>query len=73
MIKIIKQAQRKETARTTCHNCHSVLEYAKGDVKTTTQYNREEHWIKCPVCSACIDVNLKEFGWIDPAGYYEDN
>jgi len=73
-MRVIQRAKRRETARTTCQHCHSVLEYTQSDVKVSQQYNEEENWINCPVCGAVITVNLANaFPWVDPAGYYEDN
>ncbi len=72
-MKVIKRGYRREIERVTCSNCHSVLEYQKDDIKSSSQYNQDEYWIVCPVCNAAINVDYYNlFPWIDPVGNYED-
>jgi len=72
-MKVIKRGYRRETEKITCPKCHSILEYEKDDIKSSSQYNQEEYWIVCPVCNGAIDVDYYNlFPWIDPVGNYED-
>ena len=66
-IKIIQKGHKRQTARTTCSHCYSVLEYTEADVKVSQQYNSEDYWIACPVCGMAIDVDMaRAFPWVEP-------
>lgn len=55
MIKIIQYDQKR---RITCKACGALLEFEKGDVKTTRVGNNEyEHQVKCPACDKYIYIN----------------
>lgn len=39
-----------------CKNCHSYLEYEKGDAKTERLSTYTQEYIKCPVCWSKVVV-----------------
>lgn len=63
MIKVIRQAHRREFTRFTCKNCHSVLEADIKSIQHEEHYPDTEDFITCPVCAHHIAVTINDWPW----------